>query len=316
VILAGAPRERAVGGGLRGELDRQPRIPAPAPPATGYQTKVQPFFLADLPETEGCQFVRLGNPDDIFVQKWELFMHEGSHHFIVRAFRCVDADGDGTNDCDEPGFDSRFPTGFAPCAEFASDLSAQFVVGSQTPHFIVDYQTPTTGVGLRLHRNQPLLLNSHYTNPYSDTLAEAWVNVTPADASLVTHPARILFETLANAFITVPPGTAKTATAESCAFTTSAFCDLAGEPPPAAEHFALLGLTSHMHKRSLKFVSDLHDLAGERIERTDDITDSDDGTRHLYVSREWSDPVTSASGRRSSCSRGSASTTPASTTTA
>ncbi len=290
-ILAGAPRERVVGTGFRGELDQQPRIPPPEPPPGGFQAKIPPFPLDDVPETEGCQLARLGNPEDIFVQKWELFMHEGSHHFIVRAFRCRDADGDGVNDCDEPDFDSRFPTGFAPCAEFGSDLTAQFVVGSQTPHFIVDYQTPTTGVGLALHRNQPLLLNSHYTNPYRDTLAEVWVNVTPADPALVTRPAHILFETLANAFIKVPPGTAKTSTAETCAFKTSPLCELAGEPPPAADFFALLGLTSHMHKRSLKFVGDLHDLAGTRIGRTDDITDIADGSKHLYVNREWSDPI-------------------------
>ncbi len=290
-ILAGAPPTGRVGEGFAGDLDRQPRIPAPAVPTGGFQTKVDPFPLGDRPETEGCQFARLGNPDEIFVQKWELFMHEGSHHFIVRAFRCRDADGDGTNDCDEPDFDSRFPSGFHPCEEF-NHLSSSFVVGSQTPHFIVDYQTPTTGVGLRLHKNQPLLLNSHYTNPFSDTMAEVWVNVTPADSALVTHPARILFEVVANAFIKVPPGTALPVSADTCAFAGSPLCEFSGEAPPAAEHFALLGLTSHMHKRSLKFVTDLHHPDGSRFSRgVDDMTDAEDGSQHLYVSTQYSDPI-------------------------
>jgi hypothetical protein len=290
-ILAGAPRERAVGVRFRGEIDSQPRIPPPPPPSAGYQAKLDPFLLGDLPETEGCQLVRLGNPEPIYVQRWELFMHEGSHHFILRALRCEDADGDGTNDCDEPDFDARFPQDFRPCEEF-SHLSSSFLIGAQTPHYLVDYQTATTGVALRLHRNQPLLFNSHYTNPYSDTLAEVWVNATPVDPALVRHPARILFETLANAFILVPPGQRLPVSASTCAFAGSILCNLAGEPPPAAEHFALLGLTSHMHKRSLKFVSDLRDLSGTRVSRgADDMVDPDDRTPHLYVSTDYSDPV-------------------------
>src|SRR5689334_18612806 len=35
------------------------------------------------------------------------------------------------------------------------------------------------------------------------------------------------------------------------------------------------------HKRSLKFVSDLYDLAGDRVSRSDDIADPDDGSEHL-----------------------------------
>lgn len=220
-------------------------------------------------------------------------MHEGSHHFILRAFRCdtADADADGISDCDEPDFENRFPAGFAPCEQF-DDLGAAFVVGSQTPHFIVDYQTPTTGVAFRVHANQPLLLNSHYTNPFRDTLAEVWVNATPADPALVTRPARILFETLANAFIKVPPGQARTESGLTCAFAASPLCDLAGEPEPQAPYFALLGVTSHMHKRSLKFRTDLFDLAGARVSRgAGDMADPDDRSPHLYVSTDYSDPV-------------------------
>ena len=92
--------------------------------------------------------VRLGNPERRSTRaRWELFMHEGSHHFILRAYRCAIADGDGVTDCDEPDFDARFPTGFVPCEQFGYDWG--FVVGAQTPHFRVDYQTETTGVAFR-----------------------------------------------------------------------------------------------------------------------------------------------------------------------
>ena len=48
-----------------------------------------------------------------------------------------------------------------------------FMVGAQTPHYLVDYQTAETGVAVRLRKNQPLLLNSHYTNPFANTSATA-----------------------------------------------------------------------------------------------------------------------------------------------
>lgn len=47
-----------------------------------------------------------------------------------------------------------------------------------------------------------------------------------------------------------------------------------------------------MHKRSLKFVTDLHDPDGARISRgTEDMTDPADGSQHLYVSTDYDDPV-------------------------
>ena len=289
-ILAGAPKDRVVGGGLTGEIDRQPRIPTPGVPSPGFQAHMSPFMLGDLPETEGCQMVRLGNADEIDVGGWELFMHEGSHHFILRAHRCPDANANGTSDCDEPGFDEQFPTGFAPCEQFGFGWA--FMVGAQTPHYLVDYQTAETGVAVRFKKNQPLLLNSHYTNPFADTMAEVWVNVKPVDPQLVTHRARILFEEVANVFIKVPPGTENSAaTYLSCNFVDDAFCDAAGEPSPTADRFALLGVTSHMHKRSGKFTADLAAPDGTRIERPDDMVDHDDGSAHLYVSTDYDDPV-------------------------
>jgi hypothetical protein len=290
-ILAGAPRERAVAGGLGGEADLQPRITAPAVPPSGYQAHLSPFMLGDAPETEGCQMVRLDNPEALMAGAWELFMHEGSHHFILRAHRCGDRNGNGTDDCDDPDFDAQFPEGFQPCERFGTGWG--FVIGSQTPHSLVDYQTAVTGVAFPLHRRQPLLLNAHYTNPFADTKAEVWVNVTPVDPALARHPARILFEEVANVFLKIPPGTTSDAgTYLSCAFRDDGLCKLAGEPQPTAGYFALLGLTSHMHKRSHRFVTDLFAPDGTRVSRgADDMVDARDGTSHFYVSTTYNDPI-------------------------
>lgn len=292
-ILAGAPRSGNVGGGFLGELDEQPRIPPPPVPAGAFQAHMDPIDVGAVPEIEGCQYVRLDNPEPMAVRAWELFMHEGSHHFILRAARCPDPDGDGITVCDDPAFDEQFPTGFRPCEEFGYDFG--FIVGAQTPHLRVDYQTESTGVALELARRQPLLLNSHYTNPYRDTRAEVWINVEPVDPILVRHRARILFAQVANAFIRVPPGTRNaSATWHACAFSgPDAVCDLSGEPipGPSQTHFALLGVTSHMHKRTVKFTADLFQ-DGVRLSRgADDMVDRDDGSQHLYVNTDYSDPV-------------------------
>jgi hypothetical protein len=94
------------------------------------------------------------------------------------------------------------------------------------------------------------------------------------------------------------PGTAGEATSYlACRFYADGsgnpdpICALAGEPTPTSERFALLGVTSHMHKRSTKFVTDLFALDGTRVERADDMTDPDAGTKHLYVSTDYDDPV-------------------------
>jgi len=121
------------------------------------------------------------------------------------------------------------------------------------------------------------------------------VNVTPVDPALVVHPARILFEEIANVFIKVPPGTeSDAATYLSCAFRDDAICDTAGEPQPTADRYAFLGMVSHMHKRSQKFVADLMTSDGTRIARPDDMTDADDGIAHLYVNRDYDDPINRA----------------------
>jgi len=293
-ILAGAPRKGGTGSGVSGLLDKQPRIVPPDVPAGGYQAHLPPFVLGDRPEIEGCKLVRLDNPEEVFVGKWELAMYEGSHHFILRAFDCRDRDGNGVNDCDEPDFDSRYPSDFRPCEDFGENwgLDWGFVAGAQTSQAVIDYQTAQTGVAFQLHPHQPVLLNAHYTNPYSDTIGEVWVNITPVDPTSVRHRARLLFELLANAFIKVAPGT-RTDTAEylSCAFIEDPFCTLSEEALPESEYFALIGISSHMHKRSTKFIADL-ERNGARFSRgADDMTDPDDGTRHLYVSTQYNDPV-------------------------
>jgi len=289
-ILAGAPREGSVGRGLVGDLDEQPRIEPPAIPVGGFQAHMAPFSLGDLDEKEGCILMRLDNPEPISVGAWEVFMHEGSHHVIIQTWPCGDDDADGTNDCDEPDFDAQFPTDFVPCEQFGYNWA--FVIGAQTPHLRLDYQTASTGVALPLHRYQPVLINSHYTNPFSDTMAEVWVNAETVDPAIVRHPARLLFEQIANAFIKVPPGERSSlATSLTCAFADDFFCEFAGEPAPAADAFALLAVTSHRHNRSIKFVTDLFQDGAKLSRGPEDMIDRDDGSSHLYVSTDYADPV-------------------------
>ena len=89
----------------------------------------------------------------------------------------------------------------------------------------------------------------------------------------------------------MPPGKTATAGHTTCAFRADTICQLGGVREPTADHFALLGVTSHMHKRSHRFVTDLFAPEGGRVVRPDDMADATDGSPHLYVSTEYNDPV-------------------------
>src|SRR5262249_16618856 len=174
----------------------------------------------------------------------DLSMWEGSHHFDVYAFDCQDLDRNGVNDCDEAGFDARFPDGFRPCEDFVSLYPASPLAGTIVPETVIDFDTTHTGPAQALHRNQPRLLNSHFLNSYVHTEAAGWVNIWPVSREFVRHPLSIFLETFAYRLIKVPPGSERPVTWYACSF---ASCPEAGVSPwvptPSADRFMLLGVS-------------------------------------------------------------------------
>ena len=283
-ILAGAPENSEVDGagdGGGGFAVPQPDIlPLDPPPAgQGYQVAVPAFALGDAPEVEGCVFVRLPNEEAAYLSGYEINMRPGSHHFIVYRYSgdaCErDDDGDGTPNCIDQDSGDAFPPEFVEdigCNDQGPDdrFRKALIAGSQTPTALITYPE---GVALKLDPHQGLLLNAHYINYYSDTQAEVLVNFYTVPAAQVEHEAKNLFDVVANAFIDVPPFSTQTA----------------GWSWSPSTPIALIGLTSHMHKRGSLFTIDYVGDDGSDKNPADGPVDPD-GQRHLYVNTDYVDP--------------------------
>jgi hypothetical protein len=282
-IADGAPRRRGVGGAPRAS-DAQPRFPDPPVPPGGFQVAMVPTPLGDAAERTGCELVRLSNPDDIYASRIELVRWVGAHHFALAALQCQDLDGNGTNDCDEAGFDARFPPGLAPCRDFRERYPVEFVAESSGPVSIADYRTAETGIAHRMHRRQPLLVNSHFVNRYRDTIAAGWVNVVPAPAALVRHQVEVASEGGADGRLTVPPGTQRTVRAVACAFTE---CGEGQRKRPVADRAVLLAIDPHFHWRARNLLVDVLEPGGTPVSRgAADMIDPADGSRHFFVATD------------------------------
>jgi hypothetical protein len=287
-ITAGAPREGRVAGKLR-EAEAQPRDPALAPPADGYQLVTDAALLGDQAERLSCQYVRLPNAAAEFVRKWEIQMYGGSHHFDIFRVPCTDENGNGIDDCDEPDFDARFGDGHPSC-EVLDRLALTPWVSSQGTRAVLDAATERSGLAWALRPRQPLILNSHFVNRYRDTIAVAWVNVWRADPATVRHPIESFFDQRLYDTLMVAPGTERWVSDHACTF---ADCDATVQawPAPAASHFVLLGFSSHSHWRARKVVADLFDVDGRKITPEGEaMRDVENGSMHFYVSTDWAHP--------------------------
>jgi Tol biopolymer transport system component len=284
-ILAGAPEEGLVpgtgdvGGGGGGPQPTITPLPVPAP-GTGYQVQLPAYPLGTRPELEGCVFARLPNETEIYVSGYEIAMRPGSHHFILYRYdgdACDrDSDGDGTPNCLDQDSGEAFPPQFVedigcndkgPADRFRKSL----IAGAQTPYSKTSYPT---GIALKLEPHQGVLLNSHYINYYSDTQAEVFVNLYTIPPESVQYEAKTLFDVIANSFIDVAP------------FTTGE----ASWSWSPGKRVALVGLTSHMHKRGALFTIDHVGEGGVDKNPVDGPIDSH-GERHLYVNTDYVDPA-------------------------
>ncbi|MBI3004358.1 MAG: hypothetical protein HYY49_02960 [Ignavibacteriales bacterium] len=122
----------------------------PDPPLQGVQLQVRPFAISPVSEREIFVFGRISNVDSLFVNRFEIKMRPGSHHFILYKYGAVDLTEGQVRNLD--------PT--SPGQEIFR-VARQLFVGSQTP--VYDYQLPPDVV-LPLDPLQGFDFNSHYVN--------------------------------------------------------------------------------------------------------------------------------------------------------
>jgi hypothetical protein len=181
-----------------------------------------------------------------------------THHFIIWAY---EGSADGA---------VRFPPGIhdsKACLDFgpADSINTRQVAGVQTRQVrsllpdglgqqiraITDASGAPTGIGL--------ILNSHYLGDGKPARGIAHVQLFVARPGAIRAYAKLIFDVFASAFIDVAPGTVRTTRGDWQVGGLAVPVAAAGIPPQ--NDACVLLLTTHMHKRGVRFTTDLVDGA-------------------------------------------------------
>ncbi len=159
-ITAGAPEEgEVVDAGIlkdetRFEFPDENYVPL-AVPASGYQVILGPFEVTSNHEREFFYYKEIGNENVEYVNRVEINMRKGSHHFILYDFPQGDfPESEVYRDIRNENNQIIFETA-------VSIFNQRFVFGTQWRS--MDYSFPP-GVALRIPANAGFDLNSHYVN--------------------------------------------------------------------------------------------------------------------------------------------------------
>jgi len=159
-IEAGAPREgTAVEDiSLLDDTTPQPENFEPlAPPAVGIQINLEKFSVDPNFEREFFVYKKLGNAEDIYVNRVEIKMRQNSHHFLMYDFN----NDISTLPALDVVRDIRNADGSMNYKNMSPMLFHVYVAGAQTPY--MDYQFPE-GVALKFPADAALDFNAHYVN--------------------------------------------------------------------------------------------------------------------------------------------------------
>ena len=201
-IIAGAPETGFVAD--RALLNDSTRYETPDftpldPPLSGEQIHLGPFDVPANYEREFYVYEPLYNNEVLYVNRVEIAMRSGSHHFILYGLD----DNIPAAMIPQPGEirDIRDANGVYNLDNLLITLYHEFVAGTQWP--LMDYQFPP-GVALRIPANSGFDLNPHYVNRTGEVFqGEIYANLHTVDVSEVQHVARIL--NLSNTNINLPP---------------------------------------------------------------------------------------------------------------
>lgn len=196
---------------------------------TGYQMAVPLFDIQPNFERELFTRRMVGNTQDIYVNRYETKMRNGSHHFVAYDFQNKSA-LPNLNDIR----DLRNPDNSLNLLTALSMSNHIYLAGSQAQY--QDYVFPA-GAALLIPAGASFDLNSHFVNKTTAVMkGEAQINLYTVDKSTVKFVVQTL--NLSNTNLNLPANTRVTMT-KSFTF----------DKPRK-----VLTLTSHMHKLGEKFV--------------------------------------------------------------
>ncbi len=169
------------------------------PPAKGFQLHLGPFDVGSNFEREFFQYTDTKQTEDVFVNRVEIEMRKGSHHFILYSFI------PGTSNDQLPNYgearELRLNSGGLNLSTLRSMQYHQFFAGTQWPR--LNYKLPS-GVALRLPAEFGLDQNSHYVNRTdSIMIGEVYTNIHTIDESEVQHIAELF--SMSNNDLVLPP---------------------------------------------------------------------------------------------------------------
>ena len=231
-MLNGAPKTGLVAD--EALLDNTERFEIPlgeysalSPPASGFQLSMGPFDVWPNSERELFQYQELGNPEDVYINRIQIRMRTGSHHFILYDHPKEPKPAIGIiRDFWTPEGDFIFATAL-------SILNARFVFGTQIRE--TDYKFPQ-GVAFKIPAYTAFDLNSHYVNRTDEMRSgEISVNLHTIPVSSVEYIAENLFESYQD--FSLPPGQVTTVIRESL----------------FDEEMNIFQLTSHTHEHMKEF---------------------------------------------------------------
>jgi hypothetical protein len=263
-IAAGAPKSGVViDPSVLDDTQRYEPSPfQPLPlPFDGLQLHLDRFPVVANHERETFTYVPLNNAEDIYVNRFDMVLRPGSHHFILYTYpdytpddvvpnplEIRDLRDDNDNYLDENGYD---------LFDWRQMQYAIPIVISQSRR--LDFSLPK-GVAMRLPPDSGIDLNAHYANYSDDTIeGEAYVNLHLLEADEVEHVAEIF--ALSNFDIMLPAGQVTTLEKEFL----------------FREDRQVVQLVSHTHDRMIDFTAEI--IGGERNGET------------VYRSFDWEHPA-------------------------
>lgn len=169
------------------------------PPETGFQLHLGPFDVPPNFEREFFHYTDTQLTEDVFVNRVQIEMRPGSHHFILYSFE------NDTKQGDLPVFgvdrELRDSDGAIHTPTLLTMIKHQFFGGTQWPR--LDYKMPL-GVGLRLPSKFGLDQNVHYVNRTDSVMiGEVFSNIHTIEKSEIQHVAELF--TMSHMNFSLPP---------------------------------------------------------------------------------------------------------------
>ncbi len=169
------------------------------PPENGFQLHLGPFDVQPNFEREFFHYTDTELSEDVYVNRVQVEMRPGSHHFILYSFE------EDTKQSELPQFgidrELRDPDGAIHTPTLLTMLNHQFFGGTQWPR--LDYKLPP-GVALRLPSKFGLDQNVHYVNRTDSVMiGEVYSNIHTIDKSNVQHVADLF--AMSNMNFSLPP---------------------------------------------------------------------------------------------------------------